>query len=285
LPLERPFTASFGLLFLALAHTAGWQYPQGGAANLTRALASYLTAVGGEIRLSHPVRHWDDLPSHRAAIFTTGPAALAGIAGTRLRRRTRRRFDQWRYGPGAFKVDFALDGPIPWTAPELAAAGTVHVGGTLAEVAAAERMVANGSHPERPFVLLSQPTAADPSRAPEGKHTVWAYCHVPNGSDVDMTDRIERHIEHFAPGFRDLILARSTTSPRRLEAWDANLVGGDVGGGSHAGLRLLVRPTAFRPHRVTENIFLGSASTPPGGGVHGMGGSWAARAALAGPLR
>ncbi len=286
LPLERLLTSSFGLLFLSLTHTTGWQYPQGGAASITRALSSYLESLGGEIRLSHPVRDWGDVPGHRAAIFSTGPPALARIAGDRLPARTRRRFERWPYGPGAFKVDFALDGPIPWSAPALSEAGTVHVGGTMEDVAAAERAVAHGSHPERPFVLLAQPSAADPSRAPAGKQVAWAYCHVPNGSDIDMTDRIERQIERFAPGFRDRILARSITSPGRLESMNPNLVGGDVGGGSHAGSRLLFRPSiSHRPHRITESIFLGSASTPPGGGVHGMGGYWAALAALNGPLR
>ncbi len=265
LPLERPLTSSLGLLFLALTHTTGWQYPRGGAAAVSRALASYLESLGGEIRLSYPVRDWNDLPSHRAAIFTTGPPALARIAGDRLPGRISRKFGRWPYGPGAFKVDFALDGPIPWTARELTKAGTVHVGGTVAEVADAERRVANGSHPERPFVLLAQPSTADPTRAPAGQHAVWAYCHVPNGSDLDMTDRIESQIERFAPGFRDRILARSATPPGRLEAMNPNLVGGDVAGGSHGGTRMLLRPTmSLHPHRVTDRIFLGSASTPPG---------------------
>jgi phytoene dehydrogenase-like protein len=286
LPLEDPLTSSFGLLFLAVTHTTGWRYPRGGAAALSRSLASYLESLGGEIRLGHPVRDWDDLPGHRAAIFTTGPPALARIAGDRLSNRRRRQLERWPYGPGAFKLDLALDGPIPWEAPALAEAGTVHVGGTIAEVAEAERLVAGGSHPEEPFVLLAQPSAADPTRAPAGRQVVWAYCHVPNGSDFDMTERMERQIERFAPGFRDRILARRATPPGRLQESNPNLVGGDVGGGSHAGARLLFRPNfSLRPHRVTERIFLGSASTPPGAGVHGLGGYWAARAALAGPLR
>lgn len=286
LPLERFLTTSFGLLFVAMTHTGGWRFPAGGAGSLSTALAAYLESLGGEIRLSHPVRAWADLPAHRAAVFTTGPPSLARVAGDRLPRRTRRRFERWRYGPGAFKVDYALDGPVPWSAPELAGAGTVHVGGTIDEVAEAERLVAAGSHPERPFVLVAQPSAADPSRAPAGKHTLWAYCHVPNGSTVDMTDRIEAQIERFAPGFTDLVLARHTSPPAILEAANANLVGGDVGGGSHDGLRVVFRPgPSWSPHRVTDTIFIGSASTPPGGGVHGMGGLWAARAALAGPLR
>ncbi len=286
LPLERPLTTSFGLLFLALTHTTGWQFPQGGAGRLSRALAGCLASLGGEIRLSHPVRTWDDLPAHRAAIFTTGPATLARVAGSRLPHRIRRRFEKWPYGPGAYKVDFALDGPIPWTATALADVGTVHVGGTIAEVAEAERLVAEGTHPEQPFVLLAQPSVADPSRAPEGQQAVWAYCHVPNGSDFDMTDRIEGQIERFAPGFRDRILAKHATAPSELEAINPNLVGGDFGGGSHAGMGLVARPRlTVRPHRITDRLFIGSASTPPGGGVHGMGGYWAAQAALAGSLR
>jgi phytoene dehydrogenase-like protein len=286
LPLERLLTSSFGLLFLALTHTTGWQYPRGGAGALSGALASYLQSLGGEIHLSRPIHDWNDLPTHRAAIFTTGPPALADIAGDRLPDRLRRRFQAWPYGPGAFKVDYALDGPIPWAADELSEAGTVHIGGTGEEVAEAERLVANGTHPQRPFVLLAQPSVADPSRAPSGKHVAWAYCHVPNGSDIDMTERIESQIERFAPGFRDRILARTVTPPGRLQEMNPNLVGGDVGGGSHAGTRLVFRPTMSpRPYRVTEHIFLGSASTPPGGGVHGMAGYGAARAALAGPLQ
>jgi phytoene dehydrogenase-like protein len=286
LPLERYLTAAFGLLFMALTHVGGWPYPAGGARSISAALASHLESLGGEIRLEHPVRAWEDLPGHRVAIFATGPATLAAVAGDRIPARLRRRFEHWPYGPGAFKVDYALDGPVPWGAPGLANAGTVHVGGTIAEVAVAEREVAQGGHPDRPFVLVAQPSAADPSRAPAGKHTLWAYSHVPNGSDVDMTERIERQIERFAPGFRDLILARAVTPPAALEQGNANLVGGDVGGGSHAGLRMLFRPApSLRPYRVSDRVYLGSASTPPGGGVHGMGGYWAARAALGGPLR
>ncbi|MGI9648653.1 MAG: phytoene desaturase family protein [Acidimicrobiia bacterium] len=286
LPLERPLTSSVGLMFMALAHTSGWRYPRGGAASISRALASYLKSLGGEIILSHPVRTWADLPQHRAAIFTTGPRVVADIAGDRLRARQRNRFRRWEYGPGAFKVDFALDGPIPWSAPELAGAGTVHVGGTMDEVATAESEAWSGSHPARPFVLLAQPSAADPTRAPDGKHAVWAYCHVPNGSDFDMSNRIESQIERFAPSFRDRILARHVTFPADLEAANPNLVGGDVGGGSHAGLRMVFRPgVSLRPHRISDGVYLGSASTPPGGGVHGMGGYWAARRALAGRLR
>ena len=220
------------------------------------------------------------------ALFATGPPTVARIAGDQMRARLRRRFERWPYGPGAFKVDYALDGPVPWSAAQLAEAGTVHVGGTIEEVAHAERQVAQGRHPDRPFVLVAQPSSADPSRAPQGKHTLWAYCHVPNGSDVDMTERIEQQIERFAPGFRDLILARAVTPPAGLEAGNANLVGGDVGGGSHTGLKLVFRPRiSLRPHRVSERVYIGSASTPPGGGVHGMGGYWSARAALGGPLR
>lgn len=286
LPLGAPLTGSFGLLFIALTHTSGWQYPRGGAGSLSTALAGYLQSLGGEIRLGHQVRTWDDLPDHRVAVFTTGPAALAAVAGSRIPGRIRRRLAGWDYGPGAFKVDIALDGPIPWTAEPIHEAGTVHVGGTFAEIARAERLVAEGKHPEQPFVLLAQPSVADPTRAPAGKHVVWAYCHVPNGSDVNMTDRITGQIERYAPGFRDRILAIHTTTPADLEAMNPNLVGGDVGGGSHSGFNLLARPRwSLRPHRITDRLFLGSASTPPGGGVHGMAGHWAAQEALAGILQ
>lgn len=286
LPLEKPLTNALALMFLAATHTSGWPLPRGGAGAVTEALAGYLRSLGGEIRLNHRVSDWGDLPSHRAAIFATAPATAARVAGHRLPARRRRRLEEWPYGPGAFKLDLALDGPIPWAAPELQLAGTVHVGGTMAEVAEAERTVAAGSHPERPFLLLAQPSAVDPTRAPSGKHVVWTYCHVPNGSTMDMTEAILRRIEEYAPGFRDRILAVTATSPAELEARNANLVGGDVGGGSYAGLRMVFRPSMSpRPYLLGDGVYLGSASTPPGGGVHGLGGYWAARAALAGPLR
>jgi phytoene dehydrogenase-like protein len=230
------------------------------------------------------VRSLADLPPARSVLFDLTPRQVAAIAGDRLHPRARRRFARFRYGPGSFKIDYALDGPVPWKAEGCDRAGSVHVGGTLAEVAAAERDVARGRHPERPFVLTSQPSRFDPTRAPAGKHTFWAYCHVPNGSTVDMTTAVEDQLERFAPGFRDLVLARHTMGPADLERHNANNVGGDVAAGSHGGLQLVARPRlALDPYRLPidgMDAYLCSASTPPGAGVHGMCGWWAARSAL-----
>ena len=285
-PLEQRATAVVGHLFLSAAHTSGWRFPRGGAGQLTSALASHLETLGGEIRLGHRVATWDDLPDHRAVIFSTGPQTLVEIAGDRIHPRRRRALERWRYGPGAFKIDLALAGPIPWRAAELAEAGTVHLGGTWKGVALAEREVAAGRHPARPFVLLAQPSLFDPTRAPDGRHTAWAYCHVPLGSTVDVTEGILQQIERFAPGFRDLVQAIHKSGPTQLEEMNRNLVGGDVGGGSYSGRQLILRPyLSARPNRISKRIYLGSASSPPGGGVHGMGGYWAARSALRHGLR
>lgn len=282
LPLEHSLSAGFGLILAVLGHAVGWPFPRGGAQRLSNALASYLSALGGEITTGCRVGDIEDLPEARAILFAVTPRQLLAIAGPRFPARYQRRLARYRYGPGVFKLDFALDGPIPWTARECAGAGTVHLGGTLEEVAAAERAVWLGEHPERPFVLLAQPTLFDPTRAPAGKHTVWAYCHVPNGSTVDMSEHIEAQIERFAPGFRSRILARSVLTPRRLEERDANLVGGDINGGVQDAGQLFTRP-AFRldPYSTPAgNIYICSSSTPPGGGVHGMCGYFAARSAL-----
>jgi phytoene dehydrogenase-like protein len=282
LPLDRLLTGSFGLVFGATAHAAGWPLAGGGSQKIADALASYLRSLGGEIQTARPVRSFNDLPPARAHLFDTNPRQMARIAGDRLPLRYRRKLEGFRYGPGAFKVDYALDGPIPWKAEECLRAATVHVGGTFEEVAAAEEAVGRGEHPERPFVLLAQQSLFDPSRAPAGKHTAWAYCHVPNGSDLDVTDRIEDQIERFAPGFRDRVLARAVLSPAWLEEHNPNYVGGDIAGGWHGGLQLIARPTLSLVPYATPNpsIYLCSASTPPGGGVHGMCGYWAAKAAL-----
>ena len=284
LDLGSPLTSSFGLTFAASGHAVGWPAAKGGSQRLTDALVSYLRSLGGEVVTGRRVTSLADLPPARAVLFDLTPRQVTAIAGDRLRRRVRRRLDRFRYGPGSFKVDYALDGPVPWTADACAGAGAVHVGGTLDEVAAAERDVAHGRHPERPFVLTSQPTMFDPTRAPAGKHTFWAYCHVPHGSTVDMTAAIEGQLERFAPGFRDLVLARHTMFPADLERHNANNVGGDVAGGSHGGLQLVARPRlALNPYRLPIDgldAYLCSASTPPGAGVHGMGGWWAAQSAL-----
>jgi phytoene dehydrogenase-like protein len=284
LPLARAPSAGFGLVLLMAGHRFGWPFPRGGAQRIADALVSVLRAHGGEIETASPVGSLRELGAPRLVLCDVGPRALGGLAGRRLSRAYRRRLARFRYGPGAFKVDYALDGPIPWTAPECGRAATVHLGGTMEEISASERAPRRGRHAERPFVLLAQHSLFDPTRAPEGKHTVWAYCHVPNGSAFDMTERVEGQIERFAPGFRERVLARSVMPPAVLERHNPNLVGGDLNGGA-ADLRgLIARPMlSVNPYATpAEGVWLCSASTPPGGGVHGMCGYLAARAALRG---
>lgn len=284
LDLGAPLTSSFGLTFAASGHAVGWPAAKGGSQKVVDALVSYLRALGGEVETGRRVSSLADVPPAAAVLFDLTPRQVAAIAGDRLDTRARRRFGRFRYGPGSFKIDYALDGPVPWKAEACGRAGSVHVGGTLEEVVAAERDVAQGRHPERPFLLTSQPSRFDPTRAPAGKHTFWAYCHVPHGSTVDMTAAIEGQLERFAPGFRDLVLARHTMFPADLERHNANNVGGDVAAGSHGGLQLVARPRlALDPYRLPIeglDASLCSASTPPGAGVHGMCGWWAARSAL-----
>ncbi len=282
LDLGRPLTASFGLVLGLYAHAAGWPLVRGGAAALSDALAAELRAHGGEIETDHPITRLGDLPSSRAILLDTSPRAAIAIAGDRLPARTRRAYERFRYGSGVFKVDWALDGPIPWTAAGARRAATVHLGGSVTEIAAAERTVARGGHPDRPFVLLVQYMPWDPTRAPTGKTTAWAYCHVPAGSPIDMTARIEAQVERFAPGFRDRILARAVRGPADLEAHDPNYVGGDINAGIEDIRQLLFRPMAARDPYWTgaRGLYLCSSSTPPGGGVHGMSGYLAARSAL-----
>lgn len=282
LPLERPLTASFGLLLGAAAHAVGWPVARGGSQAIADALASSLRSLGGEIVTGTRVSSIDEVPPARAVLLDVTPRQVVDIAGHRLPAGYRRRLERFRYGPGVFKVDYALDGPVPWKAEGCTRAGTVHLGGTLAEIAASERAVARGEHPERPYVLVAQQSLFDATRAPEGKHTLWAYCHVPNSSTVDMTERVEAQIERFAPGFRDRVLARSVMSPAELERFNANHVGGDIAGGAHDGLQLFARPALRLVPYATpaEGIFICSSSTPPGAGVHGMCGYFAARAAL-----
>jgi phytoene dehydrogenase-like protein len=282
LPLEQFASASFGIVLLALAHARGWPIIRGGTQKLSDALAAVLVGLGGTIQAGVGVRSLDQLPSSKLVFFDIGPRQFVQIAGARFSPSYRRALLRYRYGPGVFKIDYALDGPIPWNDPACAQAATVHLGGTIAEIAASERAPWQGRHAERPFVLLAQPSLFDLSRAPEGKHTAWAYCHVPQGSTVDMTGRIEAQIERFANGFRDRILGRSTLSPAELESRNPNLVGGDVNGGAATFRQLVARPT-LRPIPYTtpvKGMYLCSASTPPGGGVHGMCGHLAARTAL-----
>jgi phytoene dehydrogenase-like protein len=282
LPLEQSPSAMFGLLLATLGHAFGWPFPKGGSQKLANALASYLESLGGEIYTDSPVGAVDDVPRTRAVLFDVAPRRLLDIAGRHFTERYRSGLKRYRYGPGVFKMDFALDGPVPWEAEECRRAGTVHLGGTLDEILAGESAVARGEHPERPFILLAQHSLFDRTRAPEGKHTVWAYCHVPNGSTFDMAGRIEAQIERFAPGFRDLILAKSAAGTADLERWNPNLIGGDIIGGYMDLKQILTRPMPrLNPYSTpADGLYICSSSTPPGGGVHGMSGYLAARAAL-----
>jgi phytoene dehydrogenase-like protein len=282
LPMEERPSALFGLLLGALGHAFGWPFPEGGSQKLADALASYLVSLGGEIYTGVRVDDVGEVPRTRAVLFDVTPRQLLEIAGRHFNERYREGLRRYRYGPGAFKVDFALSGPIPWRARECFRAGTVHLGGTLEEISASEAAVLRGEHQERPWVLLAQQSLFDRTRAPEGKHTVWAYCHVPNGSGVDMTERIEAQIERFAPGFKEHILAKSVSGPAELEGQNANLVGGDVAGGSMDLRQLLARPMVrLNPYSTpASGLYICSSSTPPGGSVHGLCGYLAARAAL-----
>jgi phytoene dehydrogenase-like protein len=280
--LGRPLSSSFGLVLGMLAHSVGWPFARGGSGRIADALVAEAAALGVEIVTDSPVRTLADLPPARAILLDVTPRQVVEIAGDRLPAAYRRSLSRFRYGPGIFKVDWALDGPIPWRDPAADRAGTIHLGGGIREVAAWEAGVAAGNLGAGPFVLVVQASRVDPSRAPTGKHTAWAYCHVPNGSVVDMTATIEAQVERFAPGFRDLILARATKNSAELEAYDANYVGGDINGGIQDWRQLIFRPNVrWDPYRMpVEGMYLCSSSTPPGGGVHGMCGSLAARSAL-----
>lgn len=294
--LEEPLSASFGLVLGASAHAVGWPIPRGGAQALTNALAAYLTHLGGRITTSTHVQSLSHLLSCDLVMCDVTPRQLLALAGNSstkdaadssvephaglLSSSYRRNLERYKYGPAAFKVDYALSRPIPWNAPECLRAATVHLGGSMEEIAASEAAMASGRTSDRPFVLLAQPTLFDPTRAPEGKHIAWAYCHVPNGSTEDMVDRVEAQIERFANGFGACVLARHVSSPADLEAHDANLIGGDVSGGAMNLSQLLFRPTRRGYRTSTPKVYLCSSSTPPGGGVHGMCGANAAQVAL-----
>jgi len=282
LDLNNTGSAAFGLALGMLGHAVGWPLPRGGSQEISDILAAHLRTLGGEILTGLPVVNADDLPVARAVLMDLTPRQLLAIAGNKLSAAYRARLRKYRYGPGVFKLDYALSSPVPWRSPLCSRAGTVHVGGSLEEIAESERAVSAGQPPERPFVILSQPTLFDPTRAPAGKHIAWAYCHVPHGSPVDMRQRAEGQIERFAPGFRDCILACRATSSTEMARHNANLVGGDINGGAADLRQLLARPVLSRnPYRTpTPGLFLCSASTPPGGGVHGMCGYHAAELAL-----
>ncbi len=287
LPMERAPSASFGLVLGALGHAVGWPFPKGGSQKIADALLSYLRSLGGEVYTGVRVGSVEEVPRTRTVLFDVTPWQLFKIAGEHFPGHYRRALQRYRYGPGVFKADFALDGPIPWKVESCKRAGTVHLGGTLDEISLGEALVWRGEHPEKPFVLLAQQSLFDETRAPEGRHTVWAYCHVPNGSTFDMTERIEAQIERFAPGFGDRILAKSTMKPADLERINANHIGGDINGGVMDFRQLFTRPVArLTPYSTpAKGLYLCSSSTPPGGGVHGMCGYFAARAALATTLR
>jgi len=287
LPLTHPLTSAFGITLALTGHAVGWPIARGGSQAIADAMCARLAELGGEIETGRWVRSLADLPPHRVALFDTNPAQLATIAGDQLPPRYVRALNRFRHGPAAFKIDYALDGPVPWTNESCRRAGTVHIGGTFAEIRDAEAACAAGRMPGRPFVLVVQQSLFDASRAPAGKHTLWAYAHVPANSPIDATTLLEDQIERFAPGFRDLVLSRHTTGPAAFEAYNPNYVGGDIGGGAHSGAQLVFRPNIGLRSYVTPNpaLLLCSASTPPGAGVHGMGGLHAARRALAGPLR
>lgn len=282
LPFSYTSSAAIGLVLSTAAHLDGWPLIQGGSQGLADALASYFISIGGEIRTGLYVENVDQLPPARAILFDTGPKQLLQIAGYRFSSFYKSQLSKYRYGPGVFKIDWALDGPIPFTAEECRQAGTIHLGNTYEEIALAEKGNWQGKISEKPYVLLAQQSLFDITRAPEGKQTAWAYCHVPNGSVVDMTAIIENQVERFAPGFKKMIIARHVMNPQQMQAYNPNYIGGDINGGAIDIRQLFTRP-ALRssPYRTSaKGIYLCSASTPPGGGVHGMCGYHAARQVL-----
>jgi phytoene dehydrogenase-like protein len=281
-PLSNPLTSAFGLILALTVHASGWPVVRGGSEALIVALVREVERLGGEVRSGSPVSDVRELPEARAVLLDLTPRQVLDVAAERLPQGYRRALRGYRYGPGVFKLDWALDGPIPWAAESCRRAGTVHLGGSLDEIVASEAAAATASPASKPFVILVQATVCDPTRAPEGKHTAWAYCHVPNGTTQDMTDAIEDQVERFAPGFREGVLARHVTGPAALEAYNPNYIGGDINGGIQDWRQLFTRPVARPlPYATPDrHLYICSSSTPPGGGVHGMCGYWAARTAL-----
>lgn len=283
MPLEKPLAGAIGVLLTLLGHGPGWPVVEGGTGRVVDALVEQLTSLGGRVLSGQWIRSFTELPAAGATLLDVGPRQFLDIAGPMLPRQYRRSLQRFKYGPGVCKVDWALGAAVPWRAEACRKAGTVHLGGTMAEIATSEVEVAQGRHPLRPYCIVVQPGIVDPTRAPPGRHTLWAYCHVPHGSDHDMTEQIESQIERFAPGFRDLVLARLTTTASEMERGNPNDVGGDINGGMLTIRQMLGRPTLrWNPYRTPiPGVYLCSASTPPGGGVHGMCGRAAARTALA----
>ena len=282
MPLSSPGTSAFGLVLGMLAHTVGWPFPKGGAASLAASLTSYFRSLGGEVYTRTAVKTPDDVPEAKAVLYDLSAKPFLNLMGDKLPAGYRGWLERYRLGAGIFKIDYALDGPVPWKEGACLRAGTLHLGGTLAEIAESEREVGQGKLPTKPYVLVAQHSPFDKTRAPEGKQTLWAYCHVPNGSEADMTDRIEAQLERFAPGFRDRILAKHTMNAPAVEHYNPNYVGGDINGGAASLWQLVARPAPRRlPYRTPlKGVYLCSASTPPSGGVHGMCGYWAAQTVL-----
>lgn len=282
LTLDQPLTGSYALLFVALGHTYGWPVVEGGTGRLVDALADELASMGTEFRLGRWVTSLDELGAPKVALMDVSPRRLAGFLGERAAPAYRRGLERYRYGPGVCKVDWALSGPVPWAAASCREAGTIHLGGSFEQIAAAEAEVAAGRHPDRPFCIVAQPGVVDGTRAPAGSHTLWAYCHVPAGSRTDMTERIEAQIERFAPGFRQLVQARASKTAVEMAGANPNYVGGDISGGMATLRQTIFRPTVRWDNYATgvPGVYICSASSPPGGGVHGMCGYWAAQTAL-----
>jgi phytoene dehydrogenase-like protein len=282
LPLEAPATAAFGLVLGMLGHAVGWPIPKGGSQTIADALAAYLKSLGGEIFVNHDIKNLNELPKAKAIFLDITPKQFLELAGEQLPSSYRNTLQRFRYGAGVFKIDYALSEAVPWKDKNCSRAGTVHLGGTLEEIALSEHEMSQGRHAERPYVLVAQQSLFDDSRAPKGKHTLWAYCHVPNGSSQDMTAQIENQLERFAPGFKDIVLARHTMNTQQMQAYNPNYLGGDINGGAADLLQLFKRPVlSVSPYRTPlKNVYLCSSSTPPGGGVHGMCGYYAAKTAL-----
>jgi phytoene dehydrogenase-like protein len=281
-PLTNLSSAATALILLSTAHLKGWPLPKGGSQQIANALTSYFVSLGGKIETGMYIRSLEQIPSSKAILFDIGPKQLLQIAGHKFSNIYQWQLQRYRYGMGVFKVDWALDGPVPFTNEACHDAGTVHLGNTFSEIVASEQLTWNGGRPEKPFVLLAQQSLFDNTRAPEGKHTAWAYCHVPNGSTVDMTEAIELQVERFAPGFRERILAKHVMNPAQVEEYNPNYVGGDINGGAFDLGQLFTRPALrWSPYRTSaKGIYICSSSTPPGGGVHGMCGYHAAKRAL-----
>lgn len=282
IPLEKVFTGSFGLVFASSIHAAGWPVAKGGSHSITKAMAAYLESLGGEIETGNEITSVDELPASKVTLFDLTPKQIADIASNQLPDGYTKKLRKFKYGPGVFKMDFALSEPVPWANEECKGAGTLHLGGTFEEIAHSEQETWAGHHPDEPYLLVSQPSLFDDTRAPEGKHTLWAYCHVPNGSDKDCSSEIIRQIERFAPGFRDTIISYNAMNAPDFEEYNANYIGGDINGGAQFFKQLIFRPLVqWDPYKLAgDGLYICSSSTPPGGGVHGMCGYHAAKSAL-----